>query len=541
MPSNDFLNQMMPAMAQYQNPNLVQGLVPGVVNTGITGSGPVPPELSPMGPPLPPAAPPVAAAPTAMPPQPVPIPEAPAPDNRPVVMTTPGTAGGERLTVGPTALALRNKAQGEREHGLGESERLQIQAQDERRQMAQKAYDRADAEQSGASAAIANNQKRVEAATKQVADSTKGTEEIAPMKDFWADKGVASKIGMMLAVGLTQAGQGLSRQSGPNPMMQALQSEMQRDLDTKKARFQQQTQLAGAKKDAAQQNFDNLVRQVGMDPALKIQAAASNNKLAAEAEMLAANTKKPEIMAQGAKVGAELRAQGAENQASALKLTQGSGPTQTVFDPKIGVAVPMKDYQKYRVDQAKEGAQQEGRIELAGMKGGPKSSEQMSQNTRFMAEKMQTAQIPQTLASIDAAASELKKGNTKGIGILGSAANKGGELSRKAYEAYYGKDASQREQDWMGVKGQIVSTLSGAGVGDKERAMWDRMLDGANTAEARSHALQRARERVKAAEKNIAAGAGPDASQEYYRNLRAQTPGGVGVNPTTGIREEAIK
>jgi hypothetical protein len=531
MPFNDdFMSKVMPAVGAYQGLPLQPSFVPGVPNIGLGGQAVMPPPAPadvPFGPPSPPpqivpsgpVAPPVSVA--------GPIPPATMPDNRPIVTHTPGTPAHEMLTKGPTALGLENASYAERQAGNEEATRYAVQSQDERLHAAQKAYEIADAHQAGAQAAIAENQKKLMAANDLVGRET-NARAADPITDYWADRGLGAKIGAALSIAVAGFGQAISGNQGPNPAMAILQADMDRDLRTKQLRFQQQTSNQNAKKDAAQQRFDNLAKAVGLDAATHIEAAAGHEKAAAQAEMLAAKSGIPEVMARGAKIAADLRAEADLKKADAVKLVQArAGGTQAIL-PGNPFPVGTPEFKAFE-DRLKSQEEQSGKERVAEISSENRGDKRRQLATQFIAEKAQSADVPGTLSALDQAAAELKKGNSAGIGITGSAVKSVG--GPRVYGMIYGKDAAQREQDWQMLSAQVMHTITGAGMSDRERERYDVMLNGAGTPEARAHAIAAARTAIVRKFNSIKAGAGVEAARAYDANLQELQPTPINAVP----------
>lgn len=478
--------------------------------------------------PVPPAAPPIAAPETVM------------PDMRPVITKGKGSAARELLTQGPTQLALQNEAQKTRESGVEQVADLQEQAVLRQAMAAQVSKDEAMGRHQGATAAVAEQQRQLAEANQKTAQAREEGGQVAPITDYWADRGAGSRIVNAIAMAVAGFGQAISGQGGPNPVMQMLQSDMDQDLRTKQLRFQQQTSAKSAKKDAAQQYYDNLAKQFGVSGANELVAASQRDIAAREAEIRGASSKIPEIQANAAKLATELRAQGDERHANAIKYVQAQAGQQMVFDPAIGVPVPLKDYQKYKVDQAKEGYQQTGRVELAGMKEGADKSQKGAQ---FMAEKLATAKIPETVEVMKDAAAALRATGGKGIGTLENKAFQSGDLSRAAYQSLYGEKAVKAQQAWALAEGSMVNSLSGAGVSNEEmQTRWAPAFRGANDVNSRLRVIAEAEKRLKEQERNIAAGAGPEGAAAYRSNLAVERgPAAGATNAQTGITERAAR
>jgi len=543
--SDDFMQKVMPAI---NAPPTQPGLVPGYPNVGYNPNA-ITPINMPAGPPLPPmpsgpdklaggqsVQPPPASVPEPMSYVPAPPPAAPAPPPPPQFGITGGAPAHESLQAGPTQIGLLNRATEGRVGGVEEATRLQQEAVLRQAMQASVAREDAEARAQGAAQAMAAHQKRLDDANDRIGQANQRLQQQVPITDYWSDRGIGKQIVAGLSIALSEFGKALSGAGGPNPALQMIQQDMDRDLKTKELRAQQQERGAMLARDVGQQHFDNLVREFGLDPAKDIYAGAMRDKLAAEAEMRAAATKLPEIQAQAATVAANLRAEADDYKAKALLKYVGAGG-RMVFDPQIGYPVPETEYRKFKVDMAKEGVQQQGRETLASMKG--EGGEHADINRRFIADKMQTAQIPGTIAALDQAAKGLQ-GNDSGMSIPARQIYGHGEYGRALYGKLFGEAAAQREQAWGNVTSQVIHSLTGAQANAEEIKRYKAMLDGAGTVEARANAIQKARETLLEKQRNILAGAGPRAATEYLQNMQDLTPP-PNVNPTTGIAETPIK
>lgn len=513
--ANQAAMQIPGASAVAPDPNLPQGLIPGIVNTGMQGG----PAFVPGAPP--PMPPPQDVASTA-PSAPVPAPTAvPAPqDMRPVMSTVGGSPAHEVMKAGPTQIALQHRAdQVEKNSIYDQSEAAQKAAKREATQ-AVDARDQAQMAIDAGQAAQAQEQARLTEARQKYDQAAAPLDK--PIEDYWSDKSVGTKALTALSLVAGAIGAAFS-QSGQNVGMQLFQQAVDQDLRTKQMNYQRQV----AVKDRAQQDFNNLANQIGLAPAKDKIRAAIEQKAAAQVQLNAANNKIPEAQAGANKAAAELEANALKRDATAfLGYQQATKGQRMIIDPVLGVPVSADKYGDYRMKQALEGQQQEGQLRVAEAKEGRKN---VQEGVRHISDKEQAAGIPGTLSAIDAAAQEFKTGNTKGVSRTGSFVKD--HLGETAYSAFFGKEASQREQDWGMLKSQVMKSITGAGMSDAERERYDAMLEGAKTPEARIHSIQRAREAVVAQRNAIRAGAGPEAAAEFDRNLKAVSPQAIKSTP----------
>lgn len=540
-------------------PPMQQSFIPGVQNTGLGGPQAILPPTDPgsgppgnpglIGPPPPgppppppgtfaggfsPAPPPPAtvAAPASYAAQgqvPQPSPPAPPPAPRTIVTQTGATPAHEALRVGPTQIGLLNRAEGERIAGVEGAAEFEKKAALQQAMAATVARDEAAAQMQAQQQAEADQQKQLAEAGAKVRAASESTQQ-TPITDYWADRSTGKKIGNALMIGLAGFGQAISGDKGPNQAMAMLQGEMDRDLRTKQLRFQQQSEQNKNKKDIGQQQFDNLVRQFGMVPAKDMWAAAQRQKVAAEASIQAATAKIPETDANLVKLKSDLLAQADERRATALmQYIPAQGGQQQYIHPDLGVQMSRKEYLEYVQKRSLEGQQQEGRVQIEGLKAGAKGGE----GTKFIAEKLQAANIPRTLSAVDDAAKDYGAGDGKPVDESGL--GPGGKYvwetyGPKAYEVLHGKKAAQREQNWAIVKDETLKSL----VGRVTPEMYDRMqsaLDGANSADSRRHLLDVTRRQLQSQANTIKAGAGQGAAAAFDENLGAVAPQKLDTEP----------
>lgn len=424
---------------------------------------------------------------------------------------TPGVAAHEVLNQGQTQIGLHNRANETLQSSAAEQTEFAKKAALHQAMGARVAEDASDARVAQAAADKAAEQKMVSQSASAVKQASAGIGK--EDKGFWADQSTGGKIGMILAMGLSRLGAGIGHQQDTTlPMLQAV---MDQDLKTK----QMNNQKGIAAKDAAQEQFNNTVKQIGLAPASDAYAAAMRDKVAAQAAQVTASVKLPEIEANGAALRAKLSAEKDEYMAnSVLKHVAATKAADKYALP--GNPIPVSGEKAFgALEKRQENAtEQQGKLDVANAAQAGKAAQQTAEGTKFVAEKAQAANIPGTLASLDAAASELKKGNTKGIGVTGSLVHKAiGDLG---YSAIYGQDASQREQDWTMLKSEVMHTLTGAGMGPEERKTYNTMLEGAGNPAARIHAIKTSRQAVERKMNSIKAGAGVEAAAQFDSNLR---------------------
>lgn len=534
MPSDSFLQAMGPAMAAYGSPQMLQpSMIPGVQNVGM--GGPVAPLPPPPVPPdggmsVQPPAPIPASMPAPMsyaqPPPPVPAP--PPPPEAPKTILTKGVGGlpaREVLTEGPTGLALNKQIYEAQREGLEGQVEAQKTGALQAGIHAQIRADEAQKKVDDAAALQAAQQKNLQDANEKVKAATDEGKNVAPITDYWADRSTFQRIGSAIAIGLAGFGQAISRSGGPNPAMQMLQADMDRDLQTKQLRFKAQTEAGSKKRDVAQQYYDNMVKQFGLQPANELMAAAQREKVAAEIDQQAAAQKLPELQANGVKMAADLRAQQLTHQENALKYIQAQKGEDMYVDPNIGIPMKRAEIAGYREKAVLQGNELDNRATVAAMKDKGQHSDE---NRRFISKEMQSAGIPSAKSMLETARKATQDAGDKGTGVIAAEMWK---RSPVLFEKTYGPEATAREQAFQGLANLDIHNTSGGAVSADEWVRNSAKLYGAKDQESRARALAAFGHSLDKGETNIKAGGGADAAAEYDRNVQAMSPAPVQFTP----------
>lgn len=541
--SNQFLEGLFPS-TQPQQPQLasvqmpealsspnIQSPIETPISTNIGYHGPNAPSFAELAPP--PPAPNASFQPGTSAPmssiQETPIKPPPAPDmthggagapslNSGITMVRGGTVPAHEVaTMGPKAMAHLDNALEAQQTANQKVASIQETAAAHQAVAAQVAKEQAEAQMAGARAAQLDEQKRTQAAADKVTQASAGLDK--PIGDFWSDKSVGSKVGLALAAMLGQAGVGIAGKGQANPVMGFIQSQMDQDVKTKQLNFQRGIE----KKNAAQQDFNNLAHQIGLAPASDVYAGALKAKIAAMAQQEAAVAKQPEIAANATQAAAGLYADSEKHKAEATKLIAAQVKQPTYALPGNPIPVAANTAFGALEKRGEQAAERETKYDIASIAKQGKTDE----GTKFIAEKAQAAGIPQAMAAIDAAGQTNKSDN--GVGVIGRAVK--GATGTLGYNATYGPEATKREQDWTMMKQQVMHALTGAGMGPEERETYNTMLEGAGDKESRSHAITRAREAMQQSIQNIAAGAGSEAWERYKQNKSAVSPKKIDETP----------
>lgn len=554
--SSQYLANLLPFAAQQGVlPGYSGGTLPGygTFNAGAPGNippPPPPPDLVPAGPPLPPPMAPAAPEAPALVPAPEPLAAQAAPPTALIATRTPGSAAREVSTVGPQQTALIEDATKKRVEALVEQQQLGVQQQQEAIKHYQDANVREEARLAGAQAAQANEQVELSRRSQAIDDAV-SKRSVEPPTSYWADKSTGAKIGMALAAAIGSFGAALT--NGKNPAMELLNADMQRDLNTKELRFRQQTGEANARVDAAQANFNNMARQVGIHAARDIEAASQQNIVANQAKILAAKTGIPDLIGKTDGMIAELGAKAAEFKAQAmLKYQPATAGGVTYTDPKIGIEMTRTEALKHRQGQEERKETQAGKVDLQNLENEGKLAssrattkvDAVTKGTQFIASHLGTAKIPQAMKSYQHALKlndAYEKSGGSGIGAVANGIYASGAAARKGYKTAFGQKALEAQQAWGLAEGDMVSAMSGAGVPQQEMdTRWAPAFRGAGDPADRRAVLMAAQARLQQQVDTIMAGAGPEAAEQFKANMSG-IQGDQGTNSSTGIPERAAR
>lgn len=546
---DDYLASIQPAMASYQNASF-QPAPPSLEAPGPTASvqppvtmpdpmaggasfqpAPADTQLMSPEPGFEPKASdiPLAGGASVQPPAPAPPAAGHAPGAAPpslnsgVTMIRGGTTPAHEVsTIGPKALAHLDKAKEEEIQASKKVADLQQTAATNQILAARVAKDDAAAQMAGVQAAQLQEQQQRADAAKRVQQAGAGLDK--PITDYWSDKSMGSKIGLTIAAALGQLGEGIAHRGG-NPVMGLINNAIENDAKTKQMNYQRGL----AKKDAAQQDYNNVVQQIGLGPTNDRYIAAMKQKAGAEAAMQAAQSKIPEVQANAIKFQADQNAQAEEylgKAATKLVQAQKVAPQFALagnpipVDAKTGFAA----YEK----RGEQSTEQQNKLDLAAMKAGGKGGEHQDENRRFIATQMREAGIPAAQETLRMAREATQKAGDKGIGV---AAHEIWEQSPVAYEKIYGSDAAAREQAFQALANVDINKISGGAVSKEEMPRNVKKLYGAKDVRSRHQALDAFAAPIEHAERSILAGAGQSAADEYKQNYSALTPKPVAFTP----------
>lgn len=438
-----------------------------------------------------------------------------------------GTAAHEVDVAGDRQKSLIEGATDTRVKGTRTAQDLQIEAENEKIRAAQHGYDMADAAAAGARVRQANEAARLDDQQKEI-DAAVANRAVTPIKDYFADKSTGNKLLMGLALAIGGFGAGKTG-SGNNPAMTMLQADMDRDLKTKEMRSRQESTEKQGKIDAAQQGFNNLVKQGGLAYARDAEAAAQQRMIGSQAQILAAKTAIPEIKARAEQIQAETVAKSKEYQAQAMiKFVPKTGGGVSFFDRKTGLPLTQQQAFKLQSEREARGEEQAGKIDVANIAAQKGQKTSNDENRRFIGSQTQQAKIPEAVAVIDSAKKLAAAAGNDGIGL---AAQTLWKASPVLYEKRYGPAAAAREQAFQAVANLDINRISGGNVSPTEDVRNKAKLYGARTAAARAQALEAFEAPVNLAQKNILAAAGPEAAAEYQNNQAALAPPPIAFTP----------
>lgn len=431
-----------------------------------------------------------------------------------------GSPGGEVPTVGPHAQKLLELADEAQSYAATEVAKERDSRFFKNYLQAQVDEESAQAQMAGAEAKREEFLGKVDALQNEIKGEVARLATIKEDPDrLWNSKSDAQKVGAFIAIGL--GGFLRSHNGGRNVALDQINHEVERDIQAQRTNYERQANSVRAR----QSEFGQLVQRYGMTGAEQIYGAAQTRAIMARAAKMAAQNGISETAVQYQSFIGDLDAAAARREAAGLKLVAPSLTQQApvYFDERIGHGkVPLTAKQVFDLDS---------KLVEEGAKAGSKQQDTIGQETRFIAEKMGTKDLPEVRAAIDSAMADMPDG--KDVNGIGIAASRVYEKSPALYESLYGADAARREQKWQTVRNKVINQLSGGSVSDSELARMQKQLDGANDAAARRTALEEAKRVLNSAEANIYAGVSKEAEGKY-RKRRGELTAPV-------IREQEVK
>jgi len=441
-------------------------------------------------------------------PPPMPSPEHAAPP-RPSLI--PGGVSGarERPNKGPTQARLLGESYGElhkaadqvhdtqRTQNLHDAMAASVRIDDARR----KEVEANEARRINADETAAL-EKDIHATTRDLANGPERTELSGGNK---ALAGIAIALG---AFGAAYGG------TGRNYAMEIIDKTIDRDVAQKRAVYEAKKSALGGKQDA----FGRLVQKYGMSGAESMWKAASAERLAAEADQMAAQRGIGQADAQYQQTVGELNARAAREKAASIDYIHAGASGPSVWDPELGVPVPLKDWTTDAMlrRREREKAAAEGKDTVQG---------EVSELTK----RREQAGIPKGQAGLSRAqedlskAPEIKKWKTFASDLVQGREWLPETVRQGAMSALYSKDEAAREQSHTMVVNKYINDVTGAGGGPAEMKRIEAAAGAAKTdPDARRRFYADMAEFYRAQDQNIRAGASPAARKRLDAALEAE-------------------
>lgn len=302
--------------------------------------------------------------------------------------------------------------------------------------------------------------------------------------------------------------------TGRNFAMEIIDRKIDRDVAQKRAQYEAKRNVLGAKHDA----FGRLVQQYGMSGAESVWKAASAERLAAEADQLAARRGLSQADLAYQQTIGELNAKAEREKAASIDYIQAQGGQTMVFDPELGLAVPYGEFVKDALGRRRdrEKAVAEGKDNVQG-------------EVSELVKRREQAGIPKGEAALSraqkdlAAAPEISKSKALVQDLVAGRKWLPEVVRQGAMSALYSKDEAAREQSHTMVVNKYINDVTGAGGGPEEMKRIESAAGAARTdPAARRRFYADMAEFYKAQDQNLRAGASPAARRRLDEALRSE-------------------
>jgi len=350
---------------------------------------------------------------------------------------------------------------------------------------------------------------------------------------WWAKKSTGDKIGTLALVFLGSIA--ALGGNGQNMAYEAVKKEIDDDLEAQK--FDYRAGLEQAK--GAQTSFAMAMDRYGQeDAANAVARAAALDFAAAKVGQLAAQWKGAESANNADVLRAQLIAEKERTIAAGFKFIPaaiGRKYQMSARGQMIPGLVPEAMAQKIAIERGVAPAE---RIDEERFKGGvqlavesAKQRGKPDEGARFIAEKLQTAGVPQARALAEKALASL----TKSPGGAGEAAlravTEGNPVFSYGAKQALGDDANLRELDYHTFKNAAMKAVAGNVTASEERRL-DKSLGDASDPVTRRHAVLSTLAMLDQIEKNIKAGVSKS-SQDSFDSARIDASGAPAAAPSS--------
>lgn len=478
----------------------------------------VTPPQAPIGPPAPPS--PAGAASAA--------------DGRPAITQVSG--GGyvgprERSLLGPTQWAALNASNAAHEGAIGEmAGRTAHEAQNEEAMYMAHARD-AQMRTDAANAAALQRQEEMEFRAADFDRTAKqlSQERIDPDR-FWASRSTPQKLASYISIGL--GGFIAGARGGQNMGLEMVNDAINRDIKAQEDNYKIRHDGLEAQSTAFGQAMQ---RYQSVDAARAFARVSAMDAVGAEIARQQARWKGTEGANRATAALAELEQQRADQIVKGTQFIQGG-----YVEPKYKLANRIGTYTGKEVDAML--ATEEGRgfeLEKEDRKIEGEIRKETAKNegddAKYIAKSLESADIPTTRSAAEQARKSLLAA-PKGYGerVFDYTPPGASETARKLA---FGKDAAEREQNWMNFKNGAMKALMGNVTGDDKKLGSEAQrakaaLEGAHDNESRLNAIKFVETILNDREANIRKGASDRGNSTY--DARAERSGGA--KPLAGIK-----
>jgi len=334
---------------------------------------------------------------------------------------------------------------------------------------------------------------------------------------FWASRTTGQKI--MLTIGL-----GLSGWStGHNQVREDINQAVARDIEAQ--RYQHEAK--GAKKFEAQKGAYGafLEKYQSADAAQNLAMASSLQAVAAQTRQMAAQQKSVDAQNKGAEFAARLEEQARDFMLTGYQYVQAQGAQRRYRVMRMGVPVDMTESQFAKYASEREGAGDAAAMKLldVGSKGGADAEKRIDEGAKYIADKLQGADVPAARA---AAENALKSLQASRPGYAERAAR--AVVGDRTGNFVGGGPAEERQQALATFRNRVMKVIAG-NVTESEEKRIMAGLQGTGSPEEQMNGIRHALEQLDSIEKNVYAGAPPE-SQRLYQQRREAA--GIGTPST---------
>ncbi len=339
---------------------------------------------------------------------------------------------------------------------------------------------------------------------------------------FWAQQSTGQKLANIIALGI--GGFTAGHNGGANPVQEQVNRMVDADIKAQEFAYHAAHDAANAKQSAFSMAMNKYQNE---DQARAAARAASLDAVQAQVAKQAALWKGTAAQDRASLANAGLQDDKTKEIAQGVAYTPASqvAVAPTWVDPRTGLTYSEKEAKDVvktmdanEFEREKIGLNTAGKVIEGQATAGAKADDKTDTETRAIAERLQTAGIPQARAAAERALTALNKspggtGESFARGALGN-----GALANKVLPA----NANAREQDYNAFKNAAMKSIFG-NVTSSEEERANKQFGWSSDPESRKRAIAAMTGQLDAMERGIKAGASPAAQQEYNkRRLTAE-------------------